>query len=94
MYNFFPRSEYSVVKVLQKSSHMLKDPVCGKRLHRGKAHAVIEYDGVAYSLCCPLCQAEFERAPQAYAKPELGEKAKKKARQPYRGPRGLGWERG
>ena len=55
------------------------DPVCGKRINRGKAHIVIEHEGVAYSLCCPLCQAEFERAPAAYAKPDVGEKARRKA---------------
>lgn len=65
---------------------MITDPVCGKRINRGKAHVVIEHEGVAYSLCCPLCQAEFERAPRTYANPELGEKARKKSdRQPYRG---------
>jgi len=63
---------------------MFKDPVCGKRLNRGKAHAVIEYEGVAYFLCCPRCQAEFERAPKTYAKPELGEKVKRTAQLPYR----------
>jgi len=56
---------------------MITDPVCGKRINRSKAHIVIEYEGVAYSLCCPLCQAEFERAPAAYAKPETGEKIRK-----------------
>ncbi|MBF8286132.1 MAG: YHS domain, partial [Anaerolineales bacterium] len=25
---------------------MFKDPVCGKRINRGKAHIVIEYKGV------------------------------------------------
>lgn len=55
------------------------DPVCGKRINRGKAHIVIEHEGVAYSLCCPLCQAEFERAPTAYAKPDVGEKVRRKA---------------
>jgi YHS domain-containing protein len=60
---------------------MPKDPVCGKRIHRGKAHIVIEYQGINYFLCCPLCQAEFERSPRAYARPELGEKAKRPARQ-------------
>lgn len=65
---------------------MITDPVCGKRINRGKAHVVIEHEGVAYSLCCPLCQAEFERAPKTYAKSELGEKARKKSdRRPYRG---------
>ena len=63
---------------------MISDPVCGKRLNRGKAHIVIAYEGVDYFLCCPRCQAEFERSPQAYAKPELGEKAKKIGRQPHR----------
>ena len=43
---------------------MITDPVCGKRINRGKANIVIEHEGVAYSLCCPLCQAEFERAPR------------------------------
>lgn len=62
---------------------MLKGPVCGKRVHRGKAHAVIEYEGVAYYLCCRLCQAQFERAPKTYANPEFGEKVKKPARRLY-----------
>lgn len=65
---------------------MLSDPVCGKRMQRVKAHAIVEYQGIAYSLCCPRCQAEFERAPKTYAKPEVGEKVKKAARQTYRRP--------
>ena len=65
---------------------MITDPVCGKRINRGKAHVVIEHEGVAYSLCCPLCQAAFERAPGNFAKPELGEKVRKNPeRRPYRG---------
>ncbi|HKZ83962.1 MAG TPA: YHS domain-containing protein [Anaerolineae bacterium] len=63
---------------------MLKDPVCGKRLNRGKAHAVIKYEGVVYFLCCPRCQAEFDRAPKTYAKPELGEKVRRTTQLPYR----------
>ena len=59
---------------------MLKDPVCGKRMNHGKAHIVIEYEGVAYYICCPKCQAEFERSPQRYARPEWGRKIKGKAR--------------
>ncbi len=55
----------------------LKDPVCGKRINRGKAHITIEYEGVDYFLCCPQCQAQFERAPKSFAKPEFGEKVKK-----------------
>lgn len=59
---------------------MLKDPVCGRRIHRGRAQMAIEYEGVIYYLCCPRCQAEFEAAPERYARPELGEKARGKAR--------------
>ena len=62
---------------------MLKDPVCGKRMNRNKAHITIEYKGVAYFLCCPQCQSEFERKPQAYAQPELGQKVKKEKRRLY-----------
>jgi YHS domain-containing protein len=65
---------------------MLKDPVCGKRINHSKAYIILEYEGVAYSLCCPRCQAEFERTPQNYAKPELGTKVKKSDRLPYRRP--------
>ena len=65
---------------------MISDPVCGKRINRGKAHAIVEYEGVAYSVCCPLCQAEFERSPKTYAKPEKGEKLRRKSdRRPFRG---------
>ncbi len=62
---------------------MFKDPVCGKRLQRGKAHVVIEYEGFNYFLCCPRCQMEFEQNFKLYARPELGEKAKKGKRVPY-----------
>ena len=65
---------------------LFKDPVCGKRLQRGKAHIVIEYGGANYFLCCPRCQMEFERAPKEYARSELGEKTKKRTRLPHRHP--------
>ena len=45
-----------------------KDPVCGKRINRNKAHIAIEYQGQEYLLCCPVCQAEFERAPEKYTR--------------------------
>jgi len=63
---------------------ILKDPVCGKRINRGKAYITIEYEGVNYFLCCPQCQAQFERAPKSFAKPELGEKARKTKQLPIR----------
>jgi len=56
---------------------LIKDPVCGRRLQRGRAHIVIEYAGVNYFLCCPRCQTEFEHNLKLYARLELGEKAKK-----------------
>lgn len=36
-----------------------KDPVCGKRINRGKAHITIEFEVVNYFLCCPQCQAQL-----------------------------------
>lgn len=38
--------------------------VCGVRINRNKAHIQIKYDGQKYLLCCPLCQAEFEKDPE------------------------------
>jgi YHS domain-containing protein len=58
---------------------MLHDPVCGKRIHRNRAHAHIEYQHVTYYLCCPRCQAEFEAGPQQFARPEFGERASRTA---------------
>lgn len=63
---------------------LFKDPVCGKRLQRGKAHVIIEVEGVNYFLCCPRCQTEFEHNLKLYARPELGEKAKKSLQVPHR----------
>ncbi len=55
---------------------MLTDPVCGKRIKRQRAHIAIDYAASTYYLCCPRCQADFERDPQKYARPEFGEKAR------------------
>lgn len=60
---------------------MLKDPVCERRIRRDHAHVQIEYQHVAYYLCCPRCQAEFEASPERYARPQLGEKIGAAARQ-------------
>ena len=43
-----------------------RDPVCGKRINRNKAHIVLEYNGQEYALCCPVCQAEFEKDPEKF----------------------------
>lgn len=63
---------------------MLKDPVCGKRMNQGKAHIIIEYEQIAYYLCCPKCQAEFESKPSRYARPEWGRAVKGKGPSQYR----------
>jgi len=47
-------------------SGFLRDPVCGKKINRAKAHIALEYKGETYYLCCPLCQSEFERDPDRY----------------------------
>ncbi len=48
-----------------------KDPVCGKKINRQKAQVLVKHEGYGYFLCCPLCQEEFERNPDEYAKPEF-----------------------
>ena len=63
---------------------MLTDPVCGKHMNHNNAHIIIGYEGTDYFLCCPRCQAEFEQRPNAYAKPELGAKTKKRKTRPHR----------
>ena len=55
---------------------MLRDPVCGKRITRNHAHIALAYQGVTYYLCCPRCQADFERAPEKFARPEYGERTR------------------
>ncbi len=55
---------------------MLIDPVCGKRIKRQRAHIAIDYGGTTYYLCCPRCQADFEREPYKFARSEYGEKAR------------------
>ena len=54
----------------------LRDPVCGQRIRRDRAHARIEFERVTYYLCCPRCQAAFEAEPGRYAQPQLGERVK------------------
>jgi hypothetical protein len=49
-------------------------------------HIVIEYEGIAYFLCCPQCKSEFERKLKTYARPEVGEKVKKGKRRQHRQP--------
>jgi YHS domain-containing protein len=47
---------------------MDRDPVCKRKMNRNKAYVTIQYNGETYYLCCPLCQAEFEKDPEKYLK--------------------------
>ncbi|GMQ91781.1 MAG: YHS domain-containing protein [Gammaproteobacteria bacterium] len=49
-----------------KHQQLIKDPVCGKRINRNKAHIKITYKGQDFLLCCPVCQSEFEKDPEQY----------------------------
>jgi YHS domain-containing protein len=60
-----------------KKQTTYRDPVCGKKINRQKAHIAIDYGGYTYYLCCPRCQQEFERDPAKYADPKLGHKIPK-----------------
>ena len=51
-----------------KTKDSNRDPVCGRRVNRNKAHIIIEFKGCEYPLCCPVCQAEFERDPEMYVR--------------------------
>jgi YHS domain-containing protein len=41
---------------------------CGTRLNRNKAHIKIIYMAEEYLVCCPLCQAAFEREPEKFVR--------------------------
>ncbi len=43
-----------------------RDPVCGRRMSRNKAYAIVRHNKVEYLLCCPRCQSEFEADPGRY----------------------------
>lgn len=58
---------------------MLRDPVCGQRVQRGRAHVRVQHEGYTFYLCCPRCQAEFEANPSLYARTAWGEKTSKPA---------------
>lgn len=44
------------------------DPVCGRVLEENEVHIRVHHQGAAYSVCCPLCQTEFERHPEQYVR--------------------------
>ena len=45
---------------------VLRDPVCGKKMNKNKAHIRITYKNKEYYLCCALCQSSFEKEPEKY----------------------------
>jgi len=49
-----------------KHKQVARDPVCGQRVNRNKAHIIIMYKNREYPLCCPKCQSEFEKTPEKY----------------------------
>jgi metallo-beta-lactamase family protein len=53
---------------------------------RPAGHLLGSAIGIAYFLCCPQRQSEFERKPKTYARPEVGEKVKKGKRRQHRQP--------
>ena len=42
---------------------LLKDPVCGKRINRGKAHIAIEYESVNYLFSVSSCNRQNRPCP-------------------------------
>ena len=51
---------------MKKISSVLRDPVCGKKMNKNKAHARITFNNQNYYLCCALCQSSFEKEPNKY----------------------------
>ncbi len=47
-------------------NNVTRDPVCGRKMNKNKAYVVIHLDQEEYYLCCPRCQAEFEKDSQKY----------------------------
>ena len=45
---------------------MPRDPVCGRRMNRNKAWAIVRYNKIEYLVCCPKCQSEFEAEPERF----------------------------
>jgi YHS domain-containing protein len=51
---------------MKLKTHILCDPVCGKKMNPNKAYVKVKYGKETYFLCCSLCQAEFEKDPKKY----------------------------
>lgn len=53
---------------MRKNNSVLRDPVCGKKINKNKAHAKVFYNKNEYYVCCPMCQAAFEEEPEKFIK--------------------------
>jgi YHS domain-containing protein len=71
------RFEHFIIKItskvdlgaqMKKIKSVLRDPVCGQKINKNKAHFRTTYRNRVYYLCCPLCQASFEKDPNRYIK--------------------------
>lgn len=51
---------------MKANTHILRDPVCGKKINPNKAYAKVKYGKETYYLCCPICHAEFEKEPEKF----------------------------
>lgn len=47
---------------------MAKDPICGMNVDENKAAGTAVYKGKTYYFCSAHCKAQFENAPEKYAK--------------------------
>ncbi len=53
---------------------MVKDPVCGMRVHEEAAKAKTVYREKIYYFCSALCKHLFEREPEKYTSTAQGRK--------------------
>ena len=51
---------------MKHKKDILRDPVCGKKINPNKAYVKVKYGKETYYLCCPICQAEFEKNPKNF----------------------------
>lgn len=45
---------------------LVRDPVCSALIEPQQAYGSVDYQGVRYYFCCPVCQGTFQRDPAAY----------------------------
>lgn len=50
----------------RQPDHLVRDPVCSTLIEPQQAYGTLEYDGVTYAFCCPVCQGAFQKEPELY----------------------------